>query len=159
MKYISVDRLFEFEFHDAEMVLDKFDDHQLTVIVRYLNIHKDAEQNPFETDMEIESARITFEGFDIISYEPGRTWQKDEEGSLYSDEPQVILSGDDAHYCFLEQLKTRITIYYFDINEGKTYFIDAMAKDPFFTVCVAFDRATVEWDNYKQEAWYTLWKR
>lgn len=152
MKYISVDRLFEFEFHDAEMVLDAFDNHQLTVIVCYLNIHKDAEQNPFETDMEIESARITFEGFDIISYEPGRTWQKDEEGRLYSDEPQVILSGDDAHYRFLEQLKTRITIYYFGINEGKTYFMDAMGKDPFFTVCVAFDRAIVEWDNYKQEA-------
>ena len=69
MKYISVNRLSDFEFHDAEIVFDSFINNQLTVKVNYLNIHKNTEQNPFEIDMEIESASITFEGFDIISYE------------------------------------------------------------------------------------------
>ncbi|MGM9591536.1 MAG: hypothetical protein ACI3VK_02315 [Oscillospiraceae bacterium] len=157
MKYISVNRLSDFEFHDARIAFDSFVNNQLTVIVYHLNIHKNAEQNPFETDMEIESAYITFEGTDIISYEPGRTWQKDENERFYSTEPQVIFS-DDAHYRFLEQLKTEITILDFDIKEGKTYFIDAMSADTFFTVCFTFESVVIAWDSYKKEAWYTSWK-
>ena len=90
MKYISVNSLSDFEFHDAEFAFDSFVNNQLTVIAYYLNIHKNTEQNPFVTDMEIERACITFEGIDIISYEPGRAWQKDESGRFYSNEPQVI---------------------------------------------------------------------
>lgn len=155
MKYISVNRLSDFEFHDAEIVFDSFINNQLTVKVNYLNIHKNTEQNPFEIDMEIESASITFEGFDIISYEQGRAWQKDKNGKFYSNEPQIILSDDDAHCRFLEQLKTGITIFDFDIKEGKTYFIDAIAADPFFTVCFTFNGVVIAWDDYKKEAWYT----
>ena len=68
MKYVSINRLSDFEFHDAEFIFDSFVNNNLSVKVSYLNIHKDTEQNPFDSDMEIESARITFEGFDIISY-------------------------------------------------------------------------------------------
>lgn len=77
LKYIFIDRLSDFEFHDVEITLDSFINNRLTVKANFLNIHKSAEQNPFQTDMEIESARITFEGFQIISYEPGRAWKKD----------------------------------------------------------------------------------
>ena len=155
MKYISVNRLPDFEFHDAEIVFDSFVNHQLAVKAYNLNIHKNTEQNPFETDMEITCARITFEGFDVISYEPDRAWQTDENGKLYSNEPRVILSDDDAHCRFFEQLKTGITVFDFGIKEGKTYFIDALAADPFFTVCFTFDRVVIAWDEYKKEAWYT----
>lgn len=155
MKYISVNSLPDFEFHDAEFAFDSFVNNQLTVIAYYLNIHKNTEQNPFETDMEIERACITFEGIDIISYEPGRAWQKDENGRFYSNEPQVIFSDDEAHCRFMEQLKTGITVFDLDIKEGKIYFIDAMAADPFFTVCFTFERVVIAWDSYKKEAWYT----
>lgn len=155
MKYISVNSLSDFEFHDAEFAFDSFVNNQLTVIAYYLNIHKNTEQNPFETDMEIERACITFEGIDIISYEPGREWQKDESGRFYSNEPQVIFSDDEAHCRFMEQLKTGITVFDLDIKERKIYFIDAMAADPFFTVCFTFERVVIAWDSYKKEAWYT----
>ena len=155
MKYISVNSLSDFEFHDAEFVFDSFVNNQLTIIAYNLNIHKSTEQNPFETDMEIERACITFEGIDIISYEPGRAWQKDESGRFYSNEPQVIFSDDEAHCRFMEQLKTGITVLDLDIKERKIYFIDAMAVDPFFTVCFTFERVVIAWDSYKKDAWYT----
>lgn len=155
MKYTSVDRLSDFEFHDAEIELVSFTGTQLIVQAKYLNVHHGTEQNPFETDMEIERARMAFEGFDCISYEPGRAWQRDENGRLYADEPQVILLGDDARRRFFEQLKAGITVYDFYLEEGKTYVLDAMAIEPFFTVCMTFDQVVVTWDDFRKEAWYT----
>lgn len=155
LKYISIDRLSDFEFHDVKITLDSFINNRLTVKANFLNIHKSAEQNPFQTDMEIESARITFEGFQIISYEPGRAWKKDEKGDHSSNEPQVILFDDEAHRLFLMQLEKGFTIFDFNIKEGKTYFIDATSSDPFFTVCFTLDRVIIAWDDYQKEAWYT----
>lgn len=154
MKYISVDRLSDFEFHDARIELASFTGHQLTVQARYLNVHQDAAQNPFESDMEIERARMTFDGFDCISYEPGRALERDGQGQWRASEPQVILFGDDARCRFLEQLNAGLTLYDFFPQDGKTYVIDAMAIEPFFTACVTFDRVVIAWDEYKAEAWY-----
>ena len=155
MNYISVDMLSDFEFHDAEFILDSFDNRHLTVKAACLNIHKDAAQNSHETDMEIASARITFKQFHLLTYEPGRAWKQDEAGNFYSDETQIILSGDDASTRFLTQLKAGITILDLGRKEAFTYYIDAMSKEPFFTVCFTFESVVIEWDNYKKEAWYT----
>ncbi len=154
MKYASVDRLSDFEFHDAEIELVSFTEHQLIVQAQYLNVHQDAAQNPFESDMEIDRARMTFDGFDCISYEPGRALERDEHGKWHAPEPQVILFGDDARCRFLEQLNAGLTLYDFYPQEGKTYVIDAMAIEPFFSACVTFDRVVIAWDEYKAEAWY-----
>ena len=105
--------------------------------------------------MEIASAVITFEGFNLLSYEPGRAWQQDENGEFYSTEPQIILTGDPALSRFSEQLDSGITIFDLGIKEEFTYFIDALAKDPFFTVCFTFKSVKIEWDEYKKEAWFT----
>ena len=158
MRFVSLNRLSDFEFHDAEFTLDVFDDNLLRVKASYLNIRKNTEQNSHETDMEIASAFITFEGFNLLSYEPGRAWQQDENGEFYSTEPQIILTDDSALSRFSEQLESGITILDLGIKEEFTYFIDALAKDPFFTVCFTFKSIRIEWDEYKKEAWYTCTK-
>ncbi len=155
MRFVSLNKLSDFEFHDAEFTLDVFNDNLLRVKANYLNIHKNTEQNSHETDMEIASAVITFEGFNLLSYEPGRAWQQDENGEFYSIEPQIILTDDSALSRFSEQLDSGITILDLGIKEEFTYFIDALAKDPFFTVCFTFKSVRIEWDEYKKEAWYT----
>lgn len=155
MKYISVNKLTDFEFHDSELSLEIFDNNSLKVKATYLNIHKGTEQNHHEADMEIESAFITFDGFSLLSYEPGRAWQQDENGEFYTTDAQIILEGNSAHSRFLTQLKSGLTIFDLDIKEGDTYFIDAMSKDPFFTVFFTFKSICIEWDSYKREAWYT----
>ncbi len=155
MKYHSVNKLSDFEFHDAEFSLNSFDNNHLVVNASYLNIHKDAEQNPHETDMEIAGAFIIFEGFNLLSYELGRAWQQDENGEFYSTEPQIILTDASAFSRFSEQLESGITIFDLGIKEETTYFIDALSKDPFFTVCFTFKSVRIEWEDYKKEAWYT----
>ena len=154
MKYISVNKLSDFEFHDAVFALEVFDNKCLRVKANYLNIHKDAEQNQYTTDMEIRLAYITFEEFNLLSYEPGVAWEQDEHGELHPTEPQIILTDEYARARFLEQLKNGLTIFDLGEKEPNTYFIDAMSKDPFFTVCFNFKNASIEWDEYNKQAWY-----
>ena len=154
MKYISVNKLSDFEFHDAEFALEIFDNKCLRVKAIYLNIHKDAEQNQHATDMEINLAYITFEEFNLLSYEPGVAWKQDEHGEFHPTEPQIILTDEYARARFLEQLKNGLTIFDWGEKEPNTYFIDAMSKDPFFTVCFNFKNASIEWDEYNKQAWY-----
>ncbi|MBQ3597649.1 MAG: hypothetical protein II987_00100 [Clostridia bacterium] len=155
MKYNSVNRLSDFEFHDAWFSLDTFENNCLTVKALCLNIHKDAEQNPYETDMEIANALITFKGFKLQSYEPIRGWKQDENGNRYSDDPQIVLHGEEAYVCFLLQLKEGITVFDLGATDTSVHFIDAISKDPFFTVRFTFESVVIEWDDYKKEAWYT----
>lgn len=157
MKYTSVDKLSDFEFHDAEFALEAFDENRLTLKASYLNIHKDAEENDRDTDMEIANAFLTFEGFHLLSYEPGVAWQEDENGKLCPTGPQIIFKDDCAYSRFSEQLEAGLTVFDFGIKEGNTYFMDAMSADPFFTVCFTFKSVRVEWDEYHKEAWYASW--
>ncbi len=158
MKYISIDKLSDFEFHDAEFTVEIFADDHLGVKANYLNIHKGTEQNIHETDMEITNAFITFEEFKLLSYKPGIAWKQDENGDLYPAEPQIVLYDEAAYSRFSEQLDAGLTIFDLGIKEGITYFIDAMSKDPFFTICFTFKSVRIEWDEYKKEAWYTSHK-
>lgn len=152
MKYISIDNLSDFEFHDVEFTLDVFDHNLLRVKANHLNIHKKTEQNSHETNMEIANAFITFEGFNLLSYEPGRAWQQDENGKFFSTDPQIILTDHSAFSRFSEQLDSGITIFDLGIKEEFTYFMDALSKDPFFTICFTFKSVRIEWDEYKKEA-------
>ena len=69
-KYIS-NNLSDFEYHDACVKEGYIDDNQhLTLKVKYLNIHKNIEQNPYNCDMEIDFAHIVFDDFKFISFPP-----------------------------------------------------------------------------------------
>ena len=91
MKYISINRLCDFEFHDAEFTLLSVD-KDLSVKAEFLNIHKDAKQNPYKTDMEIEAAEIIFKKFSVQSYETGKATKQNQKGEPYQDEEQIILT-------------------------------------------------------------------
>ena len=108
--------------------------------------------------MEIASAFITFEEFKLLSYEPGRVWKQDENGEFHPSETQIVLCDVAAYSRFSEQLDAGLTVFDLGIKEGTTYFIDAMSKDPFFTICFTFKSVRIEWDEYQREAWYTSHK-
>lgn len=152
MKYIS-NNLFDFDFHDAVLTLESFADNRLIVKADCLNIHKDAEQNPFETDMEIASARLSFEACTIQLYELPKAWKQDENGRLYTDEPQIVFGGDEAKARFMEQIKQGITVFDFGKKDEAVWYLDASSL-PGFTVCFSFGNASIEWDDCKGPAWY-----
>ena len=154
MKYISTNIFSDFELHDAFFKLESFDSNTLTITVRYLNIHKNTEQNPCDTDMEIEIAYITFNNFQPISFEPGRTWKQDANGKLYTDEPQVLFEGKISEEKLIHELQTGATVYEFGTLENGNYYFDGAGDEPWFQMQFLFNSATVEWDEFRKPAWY-----
>lgn len=153
LKYISINRLCDFEFHDAEFTLLSVD-KDLSVKAEFLNIHKDAEQNPHKTDMEIEVAEIIFENFSIQSYESCRAMKQNEKGELCSYKEQIILTGSEAHNRFIDQFKAKSVVFDLGVYEEDTYYIDGIGEEPFFSALFKFDSVAICWDKYKKEAWY-----
>ena len=145
MHYVS-DRLSDFEFHDAQFTACNIAENRFTAQVKFLNIRSNAPQNPFDNDMEIEDAQIVLDGFNVISYEHGRAWKTDENGEMYTKEPQLILQGESALQAFNAQLNGRIIIFDFDKYDETAWFFDAIADDPFFTLVFTFESITVSWD-------------
>lgn len=154
MRYRSVNQLDSFEFHDSEFTFVQLDSDVLTVSVKFLNIHKETEQNPSEYDMEIESARISFEGIRKLMFEPSRTWIQDADGNSYTDDPLIIYEGKEAEKHIIEELKNTICVFNFDKEDDFRYSIGACGLDPYLTFTFSFDRVIVEWDNYRKKAWY-----
>ena len=155
MKFTSTNIFSDFEFHDAYFKLKSIENNDLTISVQYLNIHKNAEQNPCDTDMEIEIAQITFINFLFKSFEPGRGgWKQDENGTWYTDEPQVIFDGETAKEKALNELQHGATIFEFGTLENGNHYFDGASDEPWFQVQFIFDAVTIEWDEFRKPAWY-----
>lgn len=154
MKYQSSNILQDFEFHDAYFKLEKFENSTLTISVKFLNIHKDTAQNPYPSDMEIELASITFQGFYTKSFEPGKLWKQDTNGKFYNDEPQIIFRGQTAEEKLLNELRTGATVLEFGTLENGNYYFEGIGDEPWFQVQFQFDSVTIEWDEYRKIAWY-----
>ncbi len=152
MQYQSSNILTDFEFHDAHFSFKSFENSQLIVTAHYLNIHKSTEQNPHLIDKEITSAKITFDKFQVISYEPGRTWKRNKNGELHTDEPQVVFEGAVAHNKFLAELHAGTTVFAF--GQDGNYYLEGCGDEPWFLAYFTFNSAIVEWDEYRKPAWY-----
>lgn len=159
MKYSSINQLHNFEFHDSEWTLDSLTKDTLVVFIKHLNIHKGTTQNNNDSDMEIELAKMTFQGFNIQTFEPGRTWKIDAEGKSYTDEPLIIFEGEEACQKLANELQYGLTVYHLERDDYNVYSIDACGDSPFFVAKFIFDSVTVEWDAYHKKAWYELHKQ
>lgn len=135
MKYRVDNNLDFFAFHDAEFSFISFDKNELILSAKHLNIHKNALHNPHNCDMEIDLAEFVFSGFDVISFEPMRTYQVDDDGNWYTNEPQIIYSDKEAEKHFLDKIKNGITINCINIckKDNKTYIeLSTCAQSCFF---------------------------
>jgi len=154
MKYISTDRLSDFEFHDSEWCFVSWEDGNLTVRIRMLNIHKDAQQNDCGKDMEIKEAIMTFIGIKNFTYMLPRTWKKDENGNSYTDDPLVVYEGDEGVRKFINELESShhaAVMYFKEIDGG--YEFGGIGNE-WISAEFAFDGVRVEWDEYCGKAWY-----
>ena len=154
MKFTSTIIFSDFEFHDAYFKLESIENNVLTISVQYLNLHKNTEQNSCDTDMEIEIAQITFINFQVKSFEPGRAWKEDENGELYTNEPQVVFDGETAKEKSLNELRHGATIFEFGTLENGNHYFDGAGDEPWFQVQFLFDSAIIEWDEFRKPAWY-----
>ena len=152
MGYRSVDQLEQFEFHDSDWKLNSRDGDAVAFAVENLNIHKDTEQNGEEWDMELSPARMTFRGFRLICFEPGRTWTTDETGKSVPVGPRVLYTGEEGM-----DLLAKESFQVFHLKrEGDHWEIGCCGVEPYFTVEFDFDSVEITWDSYEKKAWYEL---
>ena len=154
MNYISSD-LSIFEFHDAELSLISFSDNTLTVSAEMLNIHKGTAQNSHPADMEIDRALITFHDFSLHSFDCGETWTLDAEGTYFPSEKRAPITGEEALQKLLCELKGGIHVYSFKPFDDTSHYMDAASsEEPWFCIRFVFNSVTIEWDAYRDIAWY-----
>lgn len=161
MKHRVKNNLDLFEFHDAEFSFVDFDNNELTLSAKHLNIHKNTKENSHDCDMEIDFAEFIFAGFHVVSFEPMRAYQVDDDGNWYTNEPQVIYSDKEAEKHFLDEIKNGITINCIDIckKDNKTYIELSTCAQSCFFATFSFNEVSVEWDKYCKKAWYELHKQ
>ena len=161
MKYRVENNLDLFEFHDAEVSFVSFDNNELTLSAKHLNIHKNAVENPYDYDMGIGFAKITFSKFKVLSFEPMRSYQIDDSGKWYTNEPRIVFKGKEAESYFFEKAEKSFSFNCVDICKQKIRTkinFSASYPDPFFAN-VSFEDVVIEWDKYCKKAWYELHKQ
>lgn len=149
-------QLQDFEFHDAWLTLDRFSGGDLTVNAEHVNVHKAAGYGDFAHDMELDGAKMIFQGFHAATFEPGRTWKTDADGKAYSDDPLVILEDGDAEALIVKELQNGISVYVLGTMAESRYYIEGCGIEPFFTMEFSADNVVVTWDGYRKKAWYEL---
>lgn len=156
MKYCVENDLSLFEFHDAVFTFESYNGRDLVVSASYVKIHKNTAPNPGEYDMEIDSARITFRNFRSATYEPGRVWERDENGNSYPVGPRIIYSGQEGLDRILAELKHGLWVHHFEKEETGGWSIGGYGEEPYFTIEFDFDGIAICWDAYRRKAWYEL---
>lgn len=161
MKYSSLNRLSDFEFHDTKFKFESCSNNTLCIIATHLNIHKNAPENPFDCDMEIKIAKMSFQNIKVNSLEPFRTYKTDNEGNWYTDDPLIIFRDSEAEKHLISALEEGFPIYFLETSnadDGTTIKFSAAFPADFTAVC-SFDNVLIEWDEYCKKAWYELYKQ
>lgn len=145
MKYVSANHLEGFEFHDAILKFVSYKDKTLTATAKYLNLHKDTRQNPYDYDAEIADAVISWECFEVQSLED------------YTNTPQINYYGKDAEEVLIRELKESFSLNGLNIrkeNEKIMVVFETNGDNSYFNAICSCTNVKVEWDEYCGLAWY-----
>ena len=153
MKYCVVNDRTPFEFHDSVWRLAAFEAGALALRVKELNLHRDAAQNPRGCDMEIEEARMTFEGVRILTHTPSVRWKSDAAGISRPAEAIVTCTGEAAEERLLHELRHGINVFSMEEKNGRCK-ICACGDDPYFEAEFSAEAVRIEWNAYRGLAWY-----
>ena len=161
MKYTSLDRLQDFEFHDSELELIGWEKlgnmDEVTFKARLLNVHKNAAPNNSGVDMEIKEATIRFGNIILKEYERMRSVTFDEKGNEILGEPQVIHKGEEARKLFDNDIKGKITVLYLGESNNREYELEGIGYNHnCFMVRFFVSTVKIEWCDYSGAAWYEL---
>ncbi|MBQ7821294.1 MAG: hypothetical protein IJ391_03325 [Clostridia bacterium] len=157
MKHLSQSEWCNFNFHDAFAENIKWENGSIVMgSVFRLNISKDSVHNPFEYDMEIKEAKVSFNNVNVISFEYGGGIITDANGQKH-EEPRCVITGAEASDLLMNELSGSLGIYFLDMehdNGKQIYTLEAHNVIPFFSVVFSSDPIIVQWDDYSCEAWY-----
>lgn len=166
MKFIAIDEINHFEFHDAQLQKIDFHDGNMTWQLSSVNATTQNSQNNSDKDLCIDQADIVFENINIVEivfsaykvYNSKNVIIESVEARKASpNEYSDILTGSLGNYCYILSMKE------LPENEDKShtvcFTISGGIGDYFLTL--SFSKSIVQWDEYSGEAWYEAeeWKK
>ena len=157
MSYRSTDRICDFEFHYSRIDFVSFENANLTITAKALNIHQNTEQNSYDTDMQCSAATITFINAVIGFYTDGITYKCINGEFVPESEEAVVYTDKHAEALFLKEAKHGFEIY--GVKEKmqgnyKVFEFDAGGIAPFFSCGIYYESVEISWDSFEGKAWY-----
>lgn len=157
MRYISKNQTGDFEFHDTSIISSLREKEALVLKTMYLCIHKNSANNPFNLDMELSLAKITFQDFKIESYKELGYTKYDPNTKTETKITDIFLYGTEAEEKFntiLENTKEKgLRFNCFEKNDS-LYFLEIIYPQGVFSAeCIA-SNILVEWEEFVKPAWY-----
>jgi len=166
LKYITIDELNHFEYHDAEIKKIDFSNGNMIWHLSAVNATKENSQNSFDKDMCIKDAEIVFEHFNLVKivfnaykvYDSNNVLIESVEAKIANpDEYNAILNNTLLSYCYISSMEE------LPMNEDKEYQIcfdiDGGAGGYYLTL--SYSKSIAQWDEYSGKAWYEdeKWKK
>ncbi|SEP42141.1 hypothetical protein [Propionispora vibrioides] len=165
MKYVAIDELNHFSFHDAELQkIDIYED-KMRWLLSAINATVQNSQNSYDEDMCIIEAEIIFEHFKIENIVIGEYKVYDSSHKLIESVEAITVDADKYDdilkktlngYCYLYSMEELHT----DDDKNVVCFIIDGGDDTYH-LTISFSKSTVIWDNYDGKAWYEhdKWKK
>ena len=150
MKYRYVDRLDAFDFNDSRIFPVSWDEGGLTVSAEMLNVRRDKAPEPFDFDMEIRKAYVSFLGFKLLSF---AYHEKVDGANPYGTAKLTEYTGKTALEAFEKQISIGAYVQLIEYKDG-VYYWSGQAEEPFFYFSFECDSTVVEWDEYEGLAWH-----
>jgi hypothetical protein len=144
MRYRAVDELEHFRFHDARIVAQEWTDGNLVWTIEALNVTTAFSGCDFETDLEIERVRMTFENARVFV-------DAEISGGLRR------MDADEAKRFMVERLVAEQPwLSYLMQDEQNRAVVEIVTTEAgeLFILTLSYSRAVIEWDAYAGEAWY-----
>jgi len=164
MKYVSINELLHFDFHDSVIERIDLNDDEMIWLVSAVNALSSNSQNNHDDAMCIESAAITFENVSIESivtgaytvHQYGKLIESHEEktvtSSKYNDILRETVGGNHIH---------GLDDFSADNNQYSACFnIDSYTETGNYFLTIKFTKVIVQWENFNGKAWYATdkWK-
>jgi len=146
MKYKSKNRLFDFEFHDSFAKIKKYENHNLSLFIDALNLHKDADQNEEGVcDLELGRAIISFEKLKIETVELVVDQNND-----VNTEQTIGLAESLLRYL----AKGGTILHLKTLLPGCIEILIDFRENGWYRAELFYDDVCVEWDEFLCPAWY-----
>lgn len=159
MRYIAINELNHFEFHDAQLQKIDCNDVNMRWQLSVVNATIQNSQNNFDKDMCIKEAEILFENVQIeeIVFAAYKVYDSNEvliesveAKTANLNEYNDILRNTLSSYCYIYSMKELPKV------DGKTHIvcfnIDGGAGNYYLTL--SFTKSIVQWNKYNGKAWY-----
>lgn len=151
------DNLDDFEFQDAYVKAAEYRQPKLILHVDGLNIRKEATQNSYSCDMQIDDACITFQDIMLDKY----VEHSFATGKIAVSKNDLEYSGEEAKRLFQQAFKKGFLINTLSPTIQGVCLIGMLPDSPednndasFFSMYIRFVSVSVKWQNCCAQAWH-----